>query len=208
ITRDGIRQIWPPMFQVRGQTLGLVGFGRIGRLIVPKAKGFDMRVIAYDPFVPADVFSSLDVESVTMDRLLSESDYVSINASMTPGSEQMFGVQQFKQMKPTAYFINNARAQFVDEKALVEALSSDTIAGAGLDVVEGERALLDNPLLQLDNVVLTGHSAYYSEESSVMMRKRAYDMVGMVLKGGWPSMFINPEVKDKYQQRWGEVKSE
>jgi D-3-phosphoglycerate dehydrogenase len=206
LARDGVRKIWPPMYQLKGQTLGLIGFGRIARMVVPKAKGFEMKVIAYDPFVKDDVYQTLGVGKATFDQVLKEADFISINAASTPANKHMFGEEQFKKMKPTAYLINNGRAEFIEEKALVAALAAGKIAGAGLDVVEGEKLTLDNPLIKFDNVIITGHSAYYSEESGVQMRVKAYEQVGLVLNGGWPSLFLNPDVKEKYQKRWGKSK--
>ena len=198
-------EIWSPMFQIKGQTLGIIGFGRIGRLIVPKAKGFGLRVIAFDPYLPSNVFKESGVESVTLDRLLSESDYISVNAALTEENRHLLGIEQFRKMKPTAYFINCARADFADEEALYTALTHGYIAGAGLDLVKGESISLDHPLLELENVILTAHSAWYSEHSMSEIKRRAYEHLGQVFRGEWPTWFVNPEVKEKFLERWGKA---
>jgi len=200
-----ILKIWSPTFRIKGQTLGIVGFGRIARLIVPKAKGFELRVTASDPYVPAEVFNQFGVESVTLDYLLGESDFVSINAAMTEENRHLMGIEKFRKMKPTAYFINCARAGLVDEEALYIALSKGYIAGAGLDLVEGESLSVDHPLLKLDNIIITPHSSYYSEYSNVEIKRRVYEQIGQILRGEWPTWLINPEVKEKFLERWEKV---
>ena len=200
-----IRKIWPPMFQIKGQTLGIIGLGRSGRLIVPKAKGFGLKVIAFDPYVPPNVFKELDVESVTLDKLLSQSDFVSVNVALTNESRHLLGIEQFKKMKPTAYFINVARGGIADADALYTALAHGYIAGAGLDVVEGECLSLDHRLRKLENVILTGHSAFYSEYSMAEIKRRPYEHLGQVFRGEWPTRFLNPEVKEKFLERWGKA---
>ena len=118
--------------------LGLVGFGRIPQLVAPKAKSFGMRVIAYDPFVPAEVFRDAGVESVSFDELLRISDYVSIHSPLMPETKGLFNAATFRQMKPTAYVVNTARGPIVDEAALAAALDAEQIAGAALDVMTQE----------------------------------------------------------------------
>jgi len=194
--------IWMPMFRITEQTLGIIGFGRVGRLIVPKARGFGLKVIAYDCYVPASVFEELGVESTTLERVLRESDYVVVSAALTGETYHLLGLEQFKKMKPTAYFINCSRAELADEDALLAALTSGYIAGAGLDVVRGEVITPDHPLLKLENVVITGHSAWYSERSVAEIKERPYINIGRVFRGEWPKWFINPEVKEKFRERW------
>ena len=210
-TRMELRQILPPMFQIRGQTLGIIGFGNVGRHIVPKAKGFELRVIAFDPYVPSDVFKKSGVESVTLDNLLRESDFITVHAALTEENRHLLGIEQFRKMKPTAYFINCARGDIVDEEALCSALTNGYIAGAGLDVVarrgagREEHLSLGHPLLKLENVILTPHTAGYSEYIMPEMKRRAYEHLGQVFHGEWPTWFINPEVKEKFLERWGKA---
>ena len=207
LERPKIRyDIWPPMFRLKGQTLGLLGFGRIPRTIVPKAKGFGLRVITHDPYVPGEVAAELGVELVDLDRLLRESDYISVHTALTNETKHILGLEQFKKMKPTAYLINTARGPLVDDAALYTALSKGYIAGAGLDVIEVEPPSLDNPLFKLDNVIITAHSAHYSDTSVIELRSRPAEEVARALKGEWPINVVNPKVKELYLQKWGKKK--
>ena len=195
--------ILPPMLPIKGKALGLIGFGRIARKLVPKAKGFEMRVLALDPYVPASVFDEYDVEAVTLDYLLENSDFLSVHAAFTSDARHMLGAEQFKRMKPTAYVINCARGEFIDEAALYQALSRGEIAGAALDVIQEEKMPPDHPLLKLDNVIITPHTAYYSEESLARMRRRPFEEIERMVNGQWPQWLLNTEVKKKFEQRWG-----
>jgi D-3-phosphoglycerate dehydrogenase len=192
-----------PLHRLSGQTLGLIGFGNIARTLVPKAKAFGFRVIAYSPHVPDNLFKRLKVESVELDRLLEDSDFVSLHTALTSETKYMMGLQQFKRMKTTAYLINTARGELVDEKALYTALSEGLIAGAGLDVLNPEPPNPDNPLLKLDNVLITGHFAYYSEESREELFMRPWKEVARVLQGEWPHGLVNPQVKERFRVKWG-----
>ncbi|MBI4302276.1 MAG: C-terminal binding protein [Chloroflexi bacterium] len=198
------RDIRAPMFKLRGQTLGLFGLGRIPRRVVPKAQGFGMRVIASDPYVSPAVFQELGVEKVSFDTLLTESDILSIHAALTDETRGTFGLEQFKKMKRTAYLINTARGGLVDEPALVTALREGYIAGAGLDVIEGEPqpVLEGNPLREFDNVILTGHSGSYSESSMADIRKAGIQEIARVAKGEPPKNPVNPGVKERFEARW------
>jgi len=195
--------ILPPMLPIRGKTLGLIGLGRIARKLVPKAKGFEMRVLALDPYVPASVFDEYGVEAVPLDYLIENSDFLSVHAAFTSDARHMLGAEQFQRMKPTAYVINCARGEFIDEAALYQALSRGEIAGAALDVIQEERMLPDHPLLKLDNVIITPHTAYYSEESLARMRRRPFEEIERMVNGQWPQWLLNSEVKKKFEQRWG-----
>ncbi len=196
-------KILPPMFPLKGQTLGLIGFGRISRSLVPKARGFELRVIAFDPYVPSNIFEECDVEAVAFDYLLEHSDFVSIHAAFTPEARHMLGMVQFKQMKPTAYLINCARGEFIDEQALYTALTQGYIAGAALDVLQTGSVGLEHPLLQLENVIITPHTAWYSEQSVDKVRRRPYEEIVRVINEEWPQWLINPEVKENFKRRWG-----
>ena len=195
--------ILPPMLPIRGKTLGLIGLGRIARKLVPKAKGFEMRVLALDPYVPASVFDEYGVEAVPLDYLIENSDFLSVHAAFTSDARHMLGAEQFQRMKPTAYVINCARGEFINEAALYQALSRGEIAGAALDVIQEERMLPDHPLLKLDNVIITPHTAYYSEESLARMRRRPFEEIERMVNGQWPQWLLNTEVKNKFEQRWG-----
>ena len=157
--KEGVR----PAFDVRGhelyqKTLGIIGFGRIGRHLAHIAQGFDMSVLSYDPYVPPDRFAAVGAKQVDLTTLLRESDYVSINCVLTPETHHLIGEDELALMKPTAYLVNTARGPIVDETALYRALVEDRIAGAGLDVFEDEPLKPTNPLLALPNVVATPHA--------------------------------------------------
>lgn len=198
------RNIWPTMSRLRGQTLGLVGLGRVPRAVLPKANGFGMRVIACDPYVDASVFRSLGIERVDLDALLAQSDFVSLHASLTPETTHMMGALQFTKMKPTAYLVNTARGALVDQSALHEALVNKRIAGAALDVTDPAPIPADDPLLKLGNVIVTAHSAHASIPALMELLQRPGHEVARVLKGDWPLGLLNPGAKDKYNQKWGQ----
>jgi len=200
-----MEEIWHGILPIRGQTLGLIGFGRISREIVPKAKGFGLGVLAYDPYVPAEVMAKWAVETVSLERLLRESDYVSVHSALTPENRHMLGAEQFELMKPTAYLINTARGALVDEAALYAALKRGSIAGAGLDVLEVEPANF-NPLFELDNVIVTGHSAHYSDMAIANIRQRPAEDIRRIIQGEWPRGWVNPQVEAKFIARWGKSK--
>jgi len=197
-----MEEIWQGIVPIRGQVLGLVGFGQIPRALVPKAKGFGFRILAYDPYVPADVMESMGVEAVGLDYLLQESDYVSIHCALTAENRHMLGAEQLHLMKPTAYLINTGRGLLVDEKALYASLSQGEIAGAGLDVVEVEPVKLDNPILTLDKVIITGHSGHYSDQAIANIRQRPVEDISRILSGEWPRGWVNPAVEAEYLTRW------
>jgi|GEM_PF-19862 len=191
-----------PLHRLSGQTLGVIGFGNIARALVPKARAFGLRVIVYAPHVPRKLLEKLRVEPVGLDQLLEESDFVSLHTALTPETRHMIGLSQFKKMKRTAYLVNTARGELVDERALHTALSEGLIAGAGLDVLESEPPGQDSPLLKLGNAVITGHFAYYSEESREELFRWPWEEVARVLKGEWPQGLVNPQVKERFGAKW------
>ena len=197
------KEIWPKMSRLRGQTLGLVGFGRIPRTLVPKAKGFGMRVIAYDPYIHEDTFIELGVERVNIDRLLRESDVVSVHSALTTETEHLLGLEELKKMKPTAHLVNTARGGIVDGEALYTALRDGIIMGAAVDVTEPEPIKIDDPLLTLDNFIVTAHSGHFSIPAFTELTHRPAREVVRVFKGEWPVGLLNPEVKEKFRQKWG-----
>ena len=195
-----------PQFKLRGQTLGLVGFGQIARTVVRKAQGFGLRVIAFDPYASEASTQGHYVELVDLDTLLQESDYVSAHAPLTKENRHMFTLDQFKKMKPTAFFINTARGGLVDEQALYSAITEGYIAGAALDVLEAEPPAPDNPLLKLDSIIITAHTAQASDTAMTELMRRPGEEVVRVLEGQWPRGFVNPQVKETYVQRFGPMK--
>jgi len=182
-----------PIHRLRGSVLGLAGFGRIPQLVAPKAKAFGLRVVAHDPYVPAEIFTRAGVESVEFSQLLKLSDYVSVHTPLSPETRGLFGADAFRQMKPTAYLINTARGPIVDELALARALDAGHLAGAALDVMAQEPPV-SSPLVGRGNVILTPHTSFYSEESLVDLQVKAAEEVVRVLTGQAPRNPVNPEV--------------
>jgi len=203
--RQGLADYAHPIFRLRDQTLGIVGFGKIGTAVGLKAKGLGMRVIAYDPYVFGAIMRTHGVEPVDFNTLLRESDFISINAFLNEETRGMIGYEEFKKMKSTCYLINTARGKIVDQPALIRALQEDLIAGAGLDVTAEEPIPKDDPILNQPNVILTGHSAWYSvtSDSGPEYWHRAMGQVVMALNGEWPVYAVNPEVKQKWLENWG-----
>jgi len=201
--RDIGSEIWPKMFRLRGKTLGLIAFGRIPRALTPKAKGFGLRILAYDPYIDEDIFKKYGVERVTdLDELLAQSDVVSVHAPLNAETRHMVGLEQLQKMKPSACLVNTARGPVVDHEALYTTLSQGGIAAAAFDVTEPEPIALDNPLLKLDNFIVTPHSAHAFSSSHPDLPKRPVEEIIRVVKGEWPVGLINKQVKEKYLQKW------
>src|SRR6185503_2799013 len=177
-----------PIHRLRGSVLGLVGFGRIPQLVAPKAKAFGMRVVAFDPYLPPEVFQNLGVERVEFAELLKVSDYVSIHSPLTPDTKGLFNADAFGQMKKGSYVVNTARGPIIDEAALAAAIDSGHLAGAALDVMTNEPPV-NSPLVGKRNVILTPHTSFYSEESLVELQTKAAQEVANVLTGKPP---LNP----------------
>jgi D-3-phosphoglycerate dehydrogenase len=193
-----------PIHRVRGTVLGLVGFGRIPQLVAPKAKAFGIKVVAHDPYVSESVTSAAGVERVGLATLLKVSDYVSIHTPLAPETHHLFDANIFAQMKPTALLINTARGPIVDETALAHALDEGQVAGAALDVLSSEPPKA-SPLFGRDNVILTPHMSFYSEESLIELQSRAAEDVVRVLSGQMPHDAINPEVLLSRRMRSADV---
>jgi len=181
-----------PIHRLRGTVLGLVGFGRIPQLVAPKAQAFGIRVIASDPFVPAEVFARDGVEQVDFADLLRQSDYVSIHTPLLPETKGLFNADVFRAMKPGAYLVNTARGPIVDDVALAQALDEARLAGAALDVMPQEPPN-NSPLLGRENVIITPHTSFYSEESLLELQRKAAEEVVAVLSGRPPRNPVNPE---------------
>ncbi len=190
-------KIGRPIARLRGLTLGLVGFGKIPQFLAPKAKAFGMRVIAHDPYVGEELFREHGVEPVDLDTLLAGSDFVSVHCPLVAETRGLFSEAAFRKMKPTAFLINTARGGIVDLPALTEALRSKTIAGAGLDVLPQEPPEEREPMLQLDNVVLSPHASWYSEQSIAQLQASIGRNVALVCLGRQPDAIVNPEVLDR-----------
>ena len=202
--RKGLKEVAGPVARLRGQTVGIIGFGKIGTTVALKAQGLGFRVIAYDPYVFDAVKINRGVEPVDLDTLLKESDFITIHAALTDETRGMIDEEQFGKMKGSCYFVNTARGEIVKEDALVDALRRGLIAGAGLDVVAAEPLSASNPLVGMDNVILTGHSAWYStaSDSNPEYWHKAMSQIAMALRGEWPIYAVNPELKQEWLRRW------
>ena len=184
-----------PLYRISGKTLGLVGFGRIPRLVAKKMAGFGVNIITYDPMVNEEAARQLNVTPVSLDELLSRSDYISVHCPLVPATHHMFNKETFRKMKPTAIFINTARGGVVKEEDLVWALENNVIGMAGLDVTEVEPVRVDNPLLKLPNAVVTPHAAWYSEEAVQTLQRMVAEEVVRALKGEPLRSPVNHPVK-------------
>ena len=190
-----------PIPRLRGQTVGLLGFGNIGRTLVPKAKGFAFNVIAFDPYVPAEAFAELDVERCEREDVLRRSDYVSIHLPLTPETRGLVDESALRLMKSTAYLINTSRGPIINEEALQRALTEGWIAGAGLDVLVEEPPSPAHPLLAFDNVVATPHAAFYSETAIEELQRKAAENAAQVLDGELPVHIVNRQVMEQGNYR-------
>ncbi|MFD2368713.1 C-terminal binding protein [Brevibacillus sp. GCM10020057] len=193
-------KVTQPITRLRGQTLGLVGFGKIPQALAQKVKPLGLHVVACDPFVPEAVAAELGVRLVSLHELCVVSDIVSVHAPLTEGTKGMIGAEQFAAMKQDAIIINTSRGPVIDERALIDALLAGQIAGAALDVAEQEPIAPDNPLLAMDNVILTPHAAWYSEEAAAEMRsKAAMGVIDVLVHGEYPKYLVNQEVKGRVE---------
>jgi D-3-phosphoglycerate dehydrogenase len=182
-----------PLRRIEGQTLGLLGCGRIGRRLAHKALGLGLRVVAYDSAPDAFRTTDASIEAVTLADLLPQADFVSLHLPLTAETRGFIGESALRQMKPTAFLINTARGGLVDTAALARALREGWIAGAALDVLPMEPPAPDDPLVGLENLVLTPHVAFYSEESLQALRQRTAQSVVDVLAGRAPEHMANRE---------------
>jgi D-3-phosphoglycerate dehydrogenase len=184
-----------PAGALHGETVGIVGFGSIGRAFARRVTALEMRVIAYDPYVDAAQFTALGVVRVlSLGELAAWSDYVSIHCLLNTETRHMIDEAFLRRMKPTACLINTARGPIVDEQALIRALQEHWIAGAALDVQEHEPPAADNPLLHMDQVILTPHAAYYSTAAVAQVPQRCGEELARALTGQRPLHVVNPEV--------------
>ena len=183
--------------RLRGQTLGLIGYGSLAQALVPKALGFGMKIIAYTPRLSPDALSPFGRAVNDLGLLLSEADYVSIHVPLTDETRGLLDAAALRQMKSTAILINTSRGAVVDESVLVQALQEGWIAGAALDVLASEPPPPDHPLLSLPNVMVTPHVAFYSAAAIEELARRAAEQVAQVLRGEVPVHLVNPAVLNK-----------
>ncbi len=190
-----------PIGPLTGETLGLLGFGNIARETGRRAQIFNLNVIAYDPFVDPSIARALNVELVSLEDVLRRSDYVSCHLPLNPKTFHAMGEAQFRLMKPSAIFVNTARGKVVDEPALIRALQNGWIAAAGLDVLEQEPPDPANPLLHMENVIVTPHLAGTSNATPPRQRRQAIESLVAYVKGERPDGLVNSQAWDAAQAR-------
>lgn len=180
-----------PLHRLRGRTAGLVGFGRIARALAAKLAPLGFRIVATDPFLPPDAIREGGAEPLGLDELLSAADVVSIHAPLTPESRHLIGERELASMRPGALLVNTSRGPLIDVDALRSALTDGRLGGVGLDVLEVEPPASDDPLLARDDVVLTPHAGFYSEESLRELQRKAAEQVVEALAGRRPPYAVN-----------------
>lgn len=186
------------LYRLDGQTVGLVGFGKIPRNLSRKLMdAFNMKILAYDPYITEEFAKECGVTKVDLETVMKESDFVSVHVPLTEETRHSIDEKMLRMMKPTAYLINCGRGAIVKEDDLAKVLKDNAIAGAGIDVFEIEPITPDDPLLQLDNVIVTPHSAYYTEESLYALQYGAAAEVARVLKGEEPISAVNKKQVDE-----------
>ncbi len=192
--------------ELLNKTVGVLGIGNVGGRLAELCRGlFNMRVLAYDPFMTAEQVKARGGEKVELDELLAQADFVSVHCPLTKASRKMMGAAQFARMKPEAYFVTTARGFIHDETALADALDKKLIAGAGLDVWEDEPPPSEHPLMRFDNVLVSPHTAGGTVEARENMSRFAAEQVLEILDGKKPPRLVNPEVWPAYRERFARI---
>ena len=186
-----------PIFRMKGKTVGLVGFGNIGKAVARKLANWEVNLLACDPYIDPACAHDAGAHLVDLDTLCRESDYISLHVPLLPETKYLINARQLKMMKPAAILVNTARGQVIEGQALVNALDAGQIGAAALDVFEEEPLPAGSPLRQHPKIVLTDHTAWYSEESQQELQRTAAEEVARVGKGGLPVAIANPEVLHK-----------
>ena len=201
LIRNGVWDSWkamPTAPRFRGATLGLVAFGRIAKLVAKKLSGFEMEYLAHDPFVDREVLVAHGVKAAALDELLETSDYVSLHCPLSEKTTHLIGERELRQMQPHALLVNTARGGVIDERALIRALEEGWIAGAALDVMASEPPDVDNPLLKMENVILTPHLAGYSDTYPQEYAEASVEAIIDLARGRWPRFVVNPEATPRW----------
>ena len=195
-TRQGVwnQALARGMPRLRGQVLGLVGYGNIAQAVAERARALGLQVMAYTPRLAPDALSPWGRATNDLGELLATADYVSLHLPLTPATRGLIDANALAQMKPTAYLLNTSRGAIIDEGALLAALESGQLAGAALDVMGSEPPPADHPLLQHPRVIATPHVAFYSEAAIVDLATKAARHVAQALRGEVPNCVVNPTV--------------
>jgi D-3-phosphoglycerate dehydrogenase len=192
--------------EVYGKTVGIIGLGNVGRRLAAMCKAaLNMRVLAYDPYLDAATIAARGGEKVSLEQLLAQSDFVSINCPLAKDSRKLFGAAQFAAMQPHAIFVTTARGFIHDESDLAAALRDKKIAGAGLDVWDDEPPPPNHPLMQFDNVMVSPHTAGVTNDARRNMAKIAAEQLRNTLSGERPERLVNPEAWPRYQERFAKA---
>jgi D-3-phosphoglycerate dehydrogenase len=186
-----------PINSLDGKTVGIVGFGNIGRQVADRMRSFRTQVIAYDPYVSHEMMERLGAKSMSLDDLLKTSDIVSIHVPLTRETKQLIGKKELALMKDTAILVNTSRGSVIDQETLITSLRNGKIAAAGLDVLAKEPPISNDPVLRLENVIVTPHIGWYSEQSSSRLQENAALEAERILAGKPPKHPINPQVLSK-----------
>src|SRR5260370_26640106 len=187
-------QAGTPLYRIRGKTLGIVGFGNIGKAVYRKARAFGLKVIVCRSGAELQSNGEYDVDQVSFPELVEQSDYISIHVPLTSKTRHLFNLETFRRMKPTAFLINTARGEIVDTNGLLQALNDGLIAGAALDVLPKEPPDPADPLVRHPRTIITPHVAFNSEESVQELQTTAASQMAEILSGNLPRFFSNPEV--------------
>lgn len=182
-----------------GRTLGSIGVGNIGHEMFKLAKSFEMKHIAYDPYVTPEDVVDIDVKLVDLDTVLTESDFLTVACPLNETTRRLIGEKELKKMKKTAFLINAARGSIVDETALIKALQEGWLRGAGLDVFEQEPISSDNPLLKMDNVILSPHALAHTDQTFSTMWEIIAEQIAKITRGEIPETLVNREVLDRLE---------
>ena len=184
-----------PARRTKGRTMGFVAFGRIGRALAKRVSGFGMTLLAYDPYLDAETIAGHGAEKVELDELLRRSDFISVHTPLSEDTFHLLGTREFGLMRDGVFIVNTARGPVVEEAALVDAMRSGKVWGAGLDVMEHEPLPGDSPLRELDNVTFTPHVGANSEESASDLYRAACQIAIDVVNGTWPESVVNPDAE-------------
>ena len=183
-----------PFPRVQGLTLGIIGFGRIGKTVAPKAQAFGLRVLVCDPYIDKKEITSRGCTPASFETVLKESDFLTLHTPLTPETQGMIDEKALRMMKKDAWLINTSRGPVVDTKALYKVMKEGHLAGAGLDVLPQEPPDWNDPIFTLPNIIFTPHSAFYSEGSLAELLEKASTRVVEALSGQVPAAVVNPEV--------------
>jgi D-3-phosphoglycerate dehydrogenase len=183
-----------PIHRTKGKTLGLIGCGKIGLEVAKRISAFGVRVMTFDPYLEK---APEGIELKDFDTVLKESDFISVHCPLNDSTRHLIGEKEFKKMGKKPLIVNTSRGPIIDEKALIRALQEGLVSGTGLDVLEKEPPDSKNPMLKMENVILSPHIGFYSEESISELKRRTAKNVADVLTGKWPGSVVNREVKGK-----------